>query len=147
MRVLITGITGMIGTHLAATLAKNGCEIAGISRATSASRHNIQPKPYVEYLGDILDRSFLKSVWQSWQPELIYHLAAQAYNGASWEAEESTYAVNIEGSKNVLQTCRDFSPDARIIPACSSAAYGRSADASSPLKENTILHATPEQML
>jgi len=136
MRVLITGITGMIGKHLAALLVEQGCEVAGISRATSAARYVRDKSPYKHYTGDILDTAFLRRVWQDWKPEFVYHLAAQAYNGESWEAEDTTYALNVTGSRNVLNACRWYSPQARVIPACSSAEYGFVPPESIPIKED-----------
>jgi len=124
MKVMITGVTGMIGKHLAKLLVAEGCEVAGLSRATSASRYVRTDGPIRHYAGDILDRAFLKRAWSEWKPELVYHLAAQAYNGESWQAEDTTYALNITGSRNVFAVCQELSPQARIIPACSSAEYG-----------------------
>lgn len=137
MEILITGITGMIGKHLANILLENGCEVAGISRATSASRYVREAPPYKHYTGDILDTGFLARVWQDFQPDVVYHLAAQAYNGASWEAEETTYALNVTGTRNVLQACREHSPEARVIPGCSSAEYGFVPEHMIPIKEDT----------
>ena len=130
MKALITGITGMIGTHLAGTLREQGWEVAGISRSTSASRLSSGGDAaggklgFRHYAGDILDVRFLERVWREWQPDCVFHLAAQAYNAASWEAEETTYLLNVTGSRNVFHACRLHSPKARLIPACSSAEYG-----------------------
>ena len=123
-KVLITGVTGMIGKHLAKSLKNSGYQVAGLSRATSSSRYEFKSNDFKHYQGDILDANFLREVWKEFQPDLVYHLAAQAYNGESWRAEETTYLLNIKGSRNVLETCLELSPEARIIPACSSAEYG-----------------------
>lgn len=123
-RVLITGITGMIGKHLANLLTELGYQVAGFSRATSSSRYLETNGRDRFYQGDIMDRNFLKEVWTDWNPEIVFHLAAQAYNGESWKAEDSTYSLNIQGSRNVFEACLAYSPNARIIPACSSASYG-----------------------
>lgn len=123
-KVLITGITGMIGKHLAKSLYEKGYEVAGLSRATSASRYLIEKPFYTHFQGDILDERFLRNTWKSWQPDLVFHLAAQAYNGESWNAEDTTYLLNVKGSRNVFHTCLEYSPKARVIPACSSAEYG-----------------------
>jgi len=140
-RVMITGVTGMIGKHLAKVLHEAGYEVAGLSRATSASRYAISKTFYTHFQGDILDREFLKSAWATWKPELVFHLAAQAYNGESWKAEDSTYLLNIGGSRNVFEACRQYSPGARVIPACSSAEYGVVPDALMPIhEERTPLH-------
>lgn len=135
-KVLITGITGMIGKHLAKCLHDKGYQVAGLSRATSASRYVIEKPFYKHYQGDIMDVKFLRKVWKDWQPDLVFHLAAQAYNGVSWEAEDTTYQLNIQGSRNVFETCLELSPKARVIPACSSAAYGFVPDNMIPIKED-----------
>jgi GDP-4-dehydro-6-deoxy-D-mannose reductase len=87
-------------------------------------------------MGDILDINFLTRVWKEWKPQLVYHFAAQAYNGESWDAEDTTYALNIAGSRNVLSVCRLYSPQAKVIPACSSAEYGFVSDDMIPIKED-----------
>jgi GDP-4-dehydro-6-deoxy-D-mannose reductase len=141
MRVLITGITGMIGSHLADLYLKKGCEVAGISRATSSSRLSKNVHCWKHYSGDIVDEYFLERVWSDFKPEVIFHLAAQAYNGLSWEAEDSTYLLNIAGARNVFKVSRKLSPDALIIPACSSAEYGYVSRENSPIDEDkTPLH-------
>ena len=136
-KVMITGITGMIGTHLAQILHQDGYQVAGLSRATSSQRYESRATPYKHYQGDILDAKFLHQVWKEWKPDLVYHLAAQGYNGESWKAEETTYLLNIKGSRNVFECCRDNSPQARLIPACSSAAYGIVPQELQPLNEDT----------
>lgn len=135
-KVLITGITGMIGKHLSSMLRDKGYEVAGFSRATSSSRYQNSKGDYLFYQGDIMDRKFLKEVWTDWNPDIVFHLAAQAYNGESWKAEDSTYLLNIQGSRNVFESCLAYSPNARIIPACSSAAYGLVDEDLLPLDED-----------
>ncbi len=137
-KVIITGITGMIGKHLAKLLQEEGCEVFGISRATSASRYIQKDESYTHFKGDIMDKNFLREVWEKVKPDLVYHLAAQAYNGESWKAEDTTYQLNIEGSRNVFNVCREYSPKARIIPACSSAEYGIVPENMIPINEDSI---------
>lgn len=138
MRTLITGVTGMIGTHLANRLASDGWETYGLARSSAASRleghsqHNL-------FRCDILDRDALESIVRKVDPELIVHLAAQAFNGASWEMEETTHYANYLGTVNVLRACRRFAPSARILLACSSAEYGDVAPEDIPLKETRML--------
>ena len=137
-KVIITGITGMIGGHLAGLMSKKGVEIVGISRATSLARYSIRRPNYIHYQGDIMDTKFLRMVWNSFKPDIVYHLAAQAYNGESWKAEDTTYQLNIQGAKNVFEICREYSPKARIIPACSSAEYGIVPKKYIPIKEEKV---------
>ena len=155
MKVLITGITGMIGSHLADYLKTQNCEIAGISRATTSYRmQSHKREDYKHYAGDILDVNFLEKSIADFQPDIVYHLAAQAYNGQSYEAEQTTYALNITGSWNVYNAVLRKAPKARVIPACSSAAYGAAltddpVNEESPLKPVTpygVTKATMEMM-
>lgn len=137
-KVIITGDTGMIGKHLAKLLQEEGLEVFGISRATSSSRYIHKKTTYTHFEGDIMDINFLKDVWKKVQPDLVYHLAAQAYNGESWKAEDTTYLFNIKGARNVFEVCREFSPNARIIPACSSAEYGIVPEIMIPISEDLV---------
>jgi len=120
-RVFITGITGMIGTALSKHLISKGHEVGGISRSTSSSRMANTN----HYLGDILDKGFIGKSIFDFKPDVVFHLAAQAFNGNSWDCENTTYLTNIQGSKNVFDACRNWE-NASVIPACSSAQYGRS---------------------
>jgi len=137
-KVLITGITGMIGKHLARLLQEEGLEVAGISRATSSLRYIREKSPYNHFAGDIMDVKFLQEVWKVFRPDLIYHLAAQAYNGESWKAEDTTYQLNIQGARNVFEVSREVTPSARIIPACSSAEYGEVPEEMIPINEDRV---------
>jgi GDP-4-dehydro-6-deoxy-D-mannose reductase len=126
----------MIGKHLAQVLSENGVEVAGLSRATSASRYLKGDSKFHHYAGDILDRNFLEQTWKHFKPDLVYHLAAQAYNGDSWAAEDTTYALNVQGARKVFEVCRTLSPSARLIPACSSAEYGFVPEHLIPIRED-----------
>jgi len=136
MRVMITGITGMIGYHLANLYLGKGYEVAGISRNTSIGRLNNSKYNWRHYSGDILDINFLNKVWDDYKPEIVFHLAGQAYNGLSWEAEDSTYHFNIIGSKNIFNVSMKKTPYSLLIPACSSAEYGIVPIEKIPIKED-----------
>jgi GDP-4-dehydro-6-deoxy-D-mannose reductase len=143
-KVLITGITGMIGSHLAHFVQEQGCEVAGISRATTAFRMQAHRKlPWKHYAGDILDVNFLEKSVKDFQPDIVYHLAAQAYNGQSYEAEQTTYALNITGAWNVYNAVLHQAPKARVIPACSSAAYGAALTDDPVNEESPLKPVTP----
>ena len=128
-KVLITGISGMVGRYLSELLLNNGYEVAGLSRSDS--------KGYRHYTGDILDKEFLKKMFIDFTPDVVYHLAAQSFNSRSWVAEDATYMTNIQGTRNVLDACRLYSPDTRFIPACSCSEYGITHPR--PMKEDNAL--------
>jgi GDP-4-dehydro-6-deoxy-D-mannose reductase len=138
MKVLITGATGMIGMHLVAEGLRRGWDVTGLSRGTSAGRQLTQHAfRFVEC--DITDREHLVSVMEQVRPELVMHMAAQAFNGISWKCEHLTHQLNYLGTVNVLGACRKACPEAKVLLACSSAEYGDVQPEDCPLKEDRPL--------
>ncbi len=138
MKVLITGSTGMIGGHFVTACEKKGWETAGISRSTSHSRQS----PILNHQHhecDILDRGSLISLLKELQPDIIVHMAAQAFNSASWGSEDYTHQANFTGTLNLLNATRQECPGVKILLACSSAGYGDVQPEDCPLTENRHL--------
>src|SRR5262245_51876810 len=138
MKVLITGITGMIGSHVANACRQKGFATYGIARNSAESRLKAIADPYLLRC-DVTDRDQLASAISKIKPELIFHFAAQAFNGISWECEELTHRTNIWGTLNLLNCAKEIVPDASVLLACSSAEYGEFQDEDCPLKENQPL--------
>jgi GDP-4-dehydro-6-deoxy-D-mannose reductase len=134
MRTLITGITGMIGSHFASATRSRGWPTYGLARNSASSRMSAIPDPNI-FRCDILDRDALGEVFQRVQPELVVHMAAQAFNGTSWQVEETTHQTNYLGTYHVLRACRQIVPEAKILLACSSAEYGDIQPEDNPLVE------------
>lgn len=138
MRVLITGITGMIGSHFARASREKGWETFGIARNSASSRLAAIRDPSV--IGcDVLGYRELEEVFKRIKPDVVVHLAAQAFNGISWQAEEITHLTNYLGTVNVLHCCKAIVPKARVLLACSSAEYGNVSPEDCPLKEERLL--------
>lgn len=138
MKTLITGITGMIGSHLAKATRARGWRTFGIARNSAAMRLAAVPEPDL-FFCDILDRDALEAVFTRTRPELVIHMAAQAFNGTSWQIEETTHHTNYLGTYNVLRTCHRLVPEAKVLLACSSASYGDVKPEDNPLQENRPL--------
>jgi len=126
MRVLITGITGPVGSFLADYLLTiPGLEIHAFKRWRS------DPRP-IEHLlgkitiheGDIEDAFSVDRAVATARPDRIFHLAAQSYPSASWDAPILTMRANVEGTLNLLEAARRHVPHARIHIAGTSAEYG-----------------------
>jgi GDP-4-dehydro-6-deoxy-D-mannose reductase len=124
----------MIGGQVARLASSQGCETFGIARFSAASRMAVLQDKNI-FRCDILDRDALERVVDKIKPDLVIHLAAQAYNGISWEMEDITHLTNYTGTLNVLKACRRFVPEAKVVLACSSAAYGDVKPEDTPLKE------------
>ena len=138
MRVLITGITGMAGSHLADYLLKiQGIEIHGIKRWRSRTENieHIVDKIYLHEC-ELRDVSSVKKVLKEVKPERIYHLAAQSFVPTSWNSPADTLMNNILGELNVLEAIRDLDlKDTRMQIAGSSEEYGFVYENESPIKE------------
>ena len=138
MKTLITGITGMIGSHFSNAAKAKKWPVFGIARNSASSRIVAQPDPSI-YRLDILDRDALDATFEEIKPDLVVHMAAQAFNSISWKNEESTHLNNYQGTVNVLRASQRYVPDAKLLLACSSAEYGDIQPEDCPLIEKRFL--------
>lgn len=134
-KVLITGITGMIGTEFSRRLLEKGYDVWGIARNSTESRLNAMQSEKI-IRTDILDGESVSNVIKKIKPSLIIHLAVQAFNGDSWNIESYTHQVNFLGTLNLLKAIKKNVPESKIILACSSAEYGLVKMKDQPIKEN-----------
>jgi len=109
-RVLITGHTGFKGSWLAIWLHELGAEVIGLALDPFSDRDNyvlsgIQDK-IIDLRGDIRDGQLVKDVFQKYQPEIVFHLAAQPLVRLSYDFPVETYEVNVMGSIHVLEAIR-----------------------------------------
>lgn len=115
-RILITGITGFVGSHLATKLTSLGAEVYGISR--SGMGENI-------INGDIQDYNFVDSIMKNKNISQCFHLAAESLVESGQENPYDTFKMNILGTLNILECARKNNLE-RIIIASSSHVYGDS---------------------
>ena len=116
MRALITGADGFVGLHLSDHLAAQGDEV--IASAT-----------------DITDRDALIAAFADAEPDVVYHLAAQADVGGSWDNAVETLRVNVEGTLNTLDAARLAGAE-RVLAVTSADIYGRVDPEELPLTES-----------
>lgn len=110
-RVLLTGHTGFKGSWLALWLAKIGAEVCGYSHIPNTAPSmfkelNIASKISKSVTGDILDENLLEKTMFEFQPEIIFHLAAQPLVRLSYSEPVLTYKTNVLGTLNVLEAAR-----------------------------------------
>lgn len=139
-RVLITGITGFAGSHLAEFLLKKKFEIYGVCR-WRANRDNILHlnKKLKLIEADLLDAHSLDSLMIEVRPEYIFHLAAQSFVPASWTSPAVTLETNVVGTANLFESVRRAQIDPVIQIACSSEEYGLVKEDEVPVKETNPL--------
>lgn len=142
VRVLISGITGFVGSHLAAyLLGRGGMEVHGTVRWRSNTEDiaNIRDR-LILYECDIRDATSVRSVIEKARPERMFHLAAQSYVYTSWHAPAEALTTNIIGELNFFESFREFKMNPFVQIACSSEEYGLVSKNDLPIKEDTLLH-------
>ncbi len=119
-RILVTGVTGFVGRHLARALAARGAQVHGLG---------IQPlSGAVELAGytlaDLTGLAGLEAALRSIAPAAVVNLAGQASAGRSFEDPVETFRVNTAGSLTLLEAVRRAAPAARVLMVGSAESYG-----------------------
>jgi GDPmannose 4,6-dehydratase len=124
---LITGITGMDGSHLAELLLEKGYEVHGIIRRTSTFNtdriDHIFDKLKLHY-GDVTDPLVISNLVSQIQPDEVYNLAAQSHVKVSFEIPYYTAQVDALGTLAILEAVKNHCPKAKIYQASTSELYG-----------------------
>ena len=149
--VLITGISGFVGSHLAEYILANhkNIKVCGLVRWRSplANIHHISKKIDLKW-GDLLDPFSLEGIIRKTKPDVIFHLAAQSYVDFSFLAPVSTLEVNVIGTANLLEIIKKIKIEENydpIVHICSSSeVYGQVKKEEIPIKEaNPLKPASP----
>lgn len=129
-RVLITGISGFAGSHLADHLVRQGADVYGLFRRRADGRtpYNIKyfglERQITLCEGDLLDISSIASALDHSRPDYIFHLGAQSFVHRSFDCPTETMDINCRGTGNVLAAVVSKGIDPVIIYAGSSEEYG-----------------------
>ncbi len=145
MKVLITGITGFAGSHLADYTLVHcpDAEVHGTRRWRSkedAASHLNGSVTFHEC--DVTDAHNVYKVIERVKPDKIFHLAAQSYIPASWDSPAETFHTNVIGQCNLLEAIRRLRPggyDPVVVVAGSSEEYGKVEPEDFPVRETTRL--------
>ncbi|MEM3335908.1 MAG: GDP-mannose 4,6-dehydratase [Candidatus Aenigmatarchaeota archaeon] len=139
-RVLITGITGFVGSYLAEFLLKEGMEVYGIVRFRSRMENIEHIKEKLKLLqADLRDSHSLELALKESEPEYVFHLAAQSFVPMSWRAPAETLETNIIGTSHLLEAIRKSNYNPVIQIAGSSEEYGLVYPDELPIKETNPL--------
>ena len=139
-RVLITGISGFAGSHLAEQLLDLGCEVHGTIR-----RHAVPMHENIEHLrgkinlheADITSAERINSMFEKIQPNAVFHLAAESFVPTSFREPVRVTHNNIIGTINLFEAARRFGTDLESVQvACSSEQYGLVDPSEVPVTED-----------
>lgn len=155
-RALITGITGMVGSHLADYLVANtDWEIVGMARWRSpldnldgiARELNAEGGRVRLVYADLRDDAAVRYAVREARPAFVFHLAAQSFPRTSFESPLDTFETNVQGTVRVMEAVREFAPQAVVHVCASSEVFGRVAREHLPIKEDAPFHpASPYAM-
>lgn len=141
MKVVITGIAGFVGSHLADfLLRKKGIKVYGIDRWPTRTDNIAHIKSKIHLIGcDLTDPFSTHYEIEKIKPDLIFHLAAQSFVPSSWHAPHDTLTTNIIGQLNIFESVRKLKLKTKIQIACSSEEYGLVHKNEIPIKETNPL--------
>ncbi|TNH18521.1 CDP-glucose 4,6-dehydratase [Halomonas sp. BL6] len=141
-RVLVTGHTGFKGGWLALWLQRLGAEVTGLALAPY-THPNLYMLANVDnslksYECDIRDAHNVSRVVQEAKPEIVFHLAAQSLVRASYKDPLATYATNVQGTANVLNSLRGLE-NARVVVTVTTDKVYRNLEQPYPYRETDNL--------
>ena len=132
MRILVTGVAGFIGMHVAMRLLADGHEVIGIDNLNdyydvrlkqARLAHIGSPNQFHFHKLDLVDRGGMNALFAETRPEIVINLAAQAGVRYSLENPHSYIESNLVGFTNILEACRHFEVE-HLVYASSSSVYG-----------------------
>jgi GDPmannose 4,6-dehydratase len=147
-RALITGVTGMVGSHmLDFLLEQTDWDIYGMCRWRSPldniqghlDRINAKDRVHIVY-GDLRDYLSINDVVVKSRPDYVFHLAAQSFPKTSFDSPLDTFETNIQGTAHVLEALRLNDSKAVVHVCASSEIFGRVPQEKLPIDEECTFH-------
>ena len=142
-RALITGITGMDGSHMADFLLEKGYKVFGMERRSSTpNRRNtshLESNENFEFVnGDLSDQNSIFRVLRETKPDEVYNLGSQSFVAESWNTPEQTGDVTGLGALRMLEAIREYGESVKFYQASTSEMFGKVKEI--PQSEETPFH-------
>lgn len=126
MKILVTGGAGFIGSNLVDGLVAAGHDVFVVDNLSTGGKSNLNANVKF-YETDICDKLELKNIFETEKPEVVFHLAAQASVSVSVDNPALDVNVNVIGTINLLELCRDYAVKKFIFSSTGGAIYGDKA--------------------
>lgn len=131
MHAVVTGASGFAGRYLVQRLTADGIEAFAFG-----GPHEAHERPAL----DLADLASINAAFDTAQPDVVFHLAAQAFVPRAIESPRETYEINVTGTANLLATLRAYRDrsrqDVRLVYVSSAEVYGVQPQESMPLDES-----------
>jgi GDP-4-dehydro-6-deoxy-D-mannose reductase len=126
MRVLITGVTGFVGSHMAEYVLAQNAEVFGACRWRSNTENIELLRNRIQLVeADLRDPTSVGEMLATARPDWIFHLAGQSQVMTSWHAPAETLQTNVIGQVHLLEAIRQRgAPFPRVLVVGSSEEYG-----------------------
>lgn len=139
-RVLITGIGGFVGSHLADLLLHDSTtEIAGLVHPSHETRLLRSHPRITLHREDILNEEALPELIRRIAPDVVYHLAGMAHVHESWKNRKETLQVNFWGAFHLIEACRLLPAFPKVLLIGSGECYGFVPEQEQPVRESRAL--------
>jgi CDP-glucose 4,6-dehydratase len=124
-KVLVTGHTGFKGSWLCYWLDKMGAEVLGYSlpAPTNPSHFELLNSSYESVIADIRETNLLNDTFNRFQPDIVFHMAAQPLVRLAYELIDETYETNVMGSLRVYEACRQTKSVKSIVSITTDKVY------------------------
>jgi GDP-4-dehydro-6-deoxy-D-mannose reductase len=138
--ILVTGVSGFVGPHLARALAAAGAQVVGLG---------IEPEaptglPLTDWCtADLGESAAVADAVTRVHPGAVVHLAGQSSAGRSFADPEGTFRANVTGTANLLEAVRQSAPGARVLVIGSGEAYGPQPEGSRVGEETPFAPVSP----
>ena len=140
-RVLITGVTGFVGSHLAEHCLSHGLRPFGFKRYHLSNMKNVlHIEDRIEWWDcDMLDMKSCVKAIRAIRPDVVFHMASQSFVSPSWDHPHVYMDANYKMTVNLFEACLEAGINPRIHIPGSGEEYGDVADADLPIVEATPL--------
>src|SRR6266851_7485743 len=140
MRLLITGITGFVGSHMAEYALAQGAQVFGSARWRSRTENIEHLRGKIELVdSDLRDIASVRRLLSIASPTHVIHMAAQSFVGSSWHTPGETLANNTACQINLLESIRELRSAPRFVVTGTSEEYGLVYPDELPIKETNPL--------
>ncbi len=142
MRALITGITGFAGPYLADyCLARSGVEVVGLVRNRGRLGHAAALASRIQFAeaSDLRDAGAVDRAIEETRPDVVFHLAGQAFVPQAFDDPVGTLLDNAVGQLNVILALLRHRPSARLLSVGSATEYGHVLPEENPVSEQAPL--------
>jgi len=138
-RVWVTGAGGFMGQHLVDYLVDKGSRVLATYYNPTTDLNELNSQADIQKC-DVRDGRRINFLMEWFEPDKIFHLAAQSYPTVSWEDPIYTLETNVLGTTNIFEAVKKTKPACKILNACTSAEYGFISPEEVPVKEDHSLN-------